>query len=569
MDETNSVQAVLKQGVALLHRGMFAEAGALYRQVLGEQPEHFDALHLLGVSSIQSGDSLGGLEWFDKALRVNAGVAMLHFNRGVALQNLQRTEEALASYERAISLRPDYAEAYLNRGIALKELLRWEAALDSFGRVLSINPQHVGALIGCSEVRRRLGDFDSAFVNCEQAIKIAPSSAEAYCELALLQNDLNRWEDAVASCDRAISFKPQWAEVHCNRGNLLYQMNRPHDAIASYDTALALKPDFKLARASRAYALLLAGDYQRGWPEFASRWSNDYRETTAGRLTFQQPRWSGGQPLQGKSILLCADQGFGDTIQFCRYVPLVAALGARVFVRVPKPLFSLMHTLEGVSQVSIEGEHLPPFDFYCDFPTLPAAFCTDVSTIPADIPYLHSDPARRVYWNSKLGPRTKRRVGLVWSGGFRPQHPELWTVNRRRNISLAKLAGWKHADIDFFSLQKGTHAEAELTDLTERGWDGPDIIDHVEDLDDFADTAALIDQLDLVISVDTSTAHLAAALGKPVWLLNRFDTCWRWMLDRTDSPWYPTVRLYRQDQPGVWEGVVEQIRQDLKSWAAS
>jgi hypothetical protein len=174
-----------------------------------------------------------------------------------------------------------------------------------------------------------------------------------------------------------------------------------------------------------------------------------------------------------------------------------------------------------------------------------------------------------VYWSAKLGPRKKLRVGLVWSGGFRPQHPELWAVNRRRNIPLAKLASWRHAGIEFFSLQKGNPAEAELSDLIERGWDGPDIINYVEDLNDFADTAALIDQLDLVISVDTSTAHLAAAMGKPVWLLNRFDTCWRWMLDRVDSPWYPNLRLYRQERRGVWDGVVDKVRKDLHSWAAS
>jgi hypothetical protein len=223
----------------------------------------------------------------------------------------------------------------------------------------------------------------------------------------------------------------------------------------------------------------------------------------------------------------------------------------------------LLAGLEGVSQIVERGSSLPEFDYQCSLLSLPLALKTTLSTVPGRNPYLRSDAGRRNHWQSVLGGRTKPRVGLAWSGGFRSHQPELWGVNGRRNIPLAKLAPLKSPEIEFYSLQKGQPAESELTEVIAKNWDGPELRDHTNELHDFADTAALIEQLDLVISVDTSIAHLAAALGKPVWLLNRFDTCWRWMTVRTDSPWYPTMKLYRQERPGDWDGVVQRVKTDL------
>jgi hypothetical protein len=257
----------------------------------------------------------------------------------------------------------------------------------------------------------------------------------------------------------------------------------------------------------------------------------------------------------------------GDTIQFCRYAKHVADLGARVVLEVPRALANLLKNLDGVMQLAVRGEPLPPFDYYCPLMSLPLALKTTLTNIPAQIPYLRSSTERVQYWNGALGQRTMPRVGLVWSGGFRPNQPELWAVNDRRNIPLAKLAALKHPAIEFYSLQKGQPAESELAKLIANNWDGPDLRDYTSELHDFEETAALIEQLDLVISVDTATAHLAGALGKPVWILNRFDTCWRWLLDRTDSPWYPSAHLYRQERPGDWEGVVQKVRSDLEQFA--
>jgi hypothetical protein len=229
----------------------------------------------------------------------------------------------------------------------------------------------------------------------------------------------------------------------------------------------------------------------------------------------------------------------------------------------------LLASLEGVAQWVVQGEALPPFDCHCPLMSLPLAFNTTLESIPCKNPYLSAGHERLEYWRDKLCERTKPRVGLVWSGGFRPNQPELWSVNDRRNIPLRGLAALRHSDIEFYSLQKGQPAEGELTALLQEGWDGPPLNDFTHELQDFEDTAALIEQLDLVISVDTSSAHLAGALGKPVWILNRFDTCWRWLAQRTDSPWYPTVRLYRQERRGDWDGVVQKMRHDLEAFAGT
>jgi len=230
---------------------------------------------------------------------------------------------------------------------------------------------------------------------------------------------------------------------------------------------------------------------------------------------------------------------------------------------VQKPLMNLVARCPGVAQIAAEGSSLPPFDYQCPLMSLPLAFKTNLSNVPSDVPYLKSDPEKSRFWKEKLGEKNKLRVGLVWSGGFRPNQPEVWSTNNRRNIPLRKLAALNFSDIEFYSLQKGQPAESELAESIRDNWGGPEIFDFTNLLHDFLDTASLMENLDLVISVDTSTAHLAGALGKPVWILNRFDTDWRWLLDRSDSPWYPTVKLYRQEKAGEWDGVVQRVKADL------
>jgi hypothetical protein len=338
-------------------------------------------------------------------------------------------------------------------------------------------------------------------------------------------------------------------------------------------------------------ALLMAGDYRTGWAAYEWRW-----RTANAKLqprVFQQPLWLGAEPLSDRTILLHVEQGLGDTLQFSRYIPLLVERGARVILVVPPPLLRLMQeSFQGLWRYSVQdaaqesahaiaqgaaaptsaavevlaaGRPLPDFDYHCPLMSLPLAFATDLTTIPQSHPYLVADPDRAEVWGQRLGPRHRLRVGLVWSGGARPDQPELRLVNERRNLPPSKLEPLATVTADFYSLQKGEPAVGEFKRQLADGWNGPMMNDFTDELNDFADTAALIANLDLVISVDTSTAHLAAAMGKPVWILNRFDTCWRWMLDRRDSPWYPTITLYRQTRPGVWDDVIESVRTDLEA----
>lgn len=550
-DPAASPEAELDDAASALRRALAANPndGAAHRR-------YADTLRRLGRLE-------EALDSYDRALESQAGDAETHFNRSVALQFLGRLEESLAGYERALGLSPEIAEAHYNRGIALQDLGRFEAALECYALAIGVRPAYADAYINRANLLSKLGRLEEAHEDLERARSLKPDSPELHINLGNVLRRLGRFEDALDSCRRAVRLKPESPEAHLNLGAALYDLNEPRAAVESYDRALALRPDFAGAHQNRAYALLLAGDFARGWLDHEWRWKNEHDPLWSERERFAPPPWLGDEPIAGKRILLHAEQGLGDTIQFCRFVRWVADLGATVVLEIPDALASLLRGLDGVSQLIVRGEPLPPFDFHCPLMSLPLAFKTRPSTIPARVPYLRSDPAKLSYWKERLGAARRPRVGLVWSGGFRPDQPQLWTVNQRRNVPLAKLARLRDCNVDFFSLQKGREARAELAKLVAERWDGPTIVDLAAELADFADTAAAIESLDLVISVDTSVLHMAGALGKPVWLLNRFDTCWRWFLRGTDSPWYPTLTLYRQTRAGDWDGVIERVRADL------
>jgi tetratricopeptide (TPR) repeat protein len=543
-------------------------AAGLLRQSLEANPNDGAAHRRYGDALRRLGRFEEALASFERALEVCAGDAESHFSRGVALQFLGRLEEALEAYTQALGIAPGIAEIYYNRGIALQDLGRVEASLEAFGQAINLRPTYADAYVNRANLLSRLGRLEEALGDLERARSLKPDSAELHINLGNVLRRLGRCAEARESCERAVRIKPEAPEAHLNHGAVLYDMNEPQAAVECYDRALALRPDFAAAHQNRAYALLLQGDFVRGWPEHEWRWRNDHDPLWNERLRFAEPPWLGGESLAGKRILLHAEQGFGDTIQFCRFARWVADLGATVVLEVPSALARLLAGVDGVSQLLVRGAPLPPVDCHCPLMSLPLAFSTRLSTIPARVPYLSSDPAKVRYWRERLGAAGRPRVGLVWSGGFRPDQPELWTVNQRRNIPLAKLAPLRHCDVEFVSLQQGEQARTELAGLIERRWQGPAILELAGELGDFSDTAALMENLDLIISVDTSSLHVAGALGRPVWLLNRFDSCWRWLLDRTDSPWYPTLRIFRQPRAADWDGVIERVRAELLRFAA-
>jgi tetratricopeptide (TPR) repeat protein len=589
-----ALQDLFNKAIALHQQGRLAEAERIYEEVLRAQPKHFDALHLLGVIALQARRTERGVELIKKAIGLNASVPVAHNNLGYALFDLKRPEEALACYERAIVLKPDYAEAHnnrafvllalkrpqealascdraialkpdfaeahKNRGIALQDLKRPQEALASCDRAILLKPDYAAAYNNRGIALQDLRRLDEALANFDKALALKPDDVDAYNNRGNTLKDLARAEEALASYDKAIALKPDDSQAYYNRGIAFQYLNRPKDAIASYDKAIALKPDHAEAYWNQSLCFLLQGRFDQGWRQY--EWRKKREKQVAAR-SLAKPLWLGEKDIAGKILFVWWEQGFGDTIQFCRFAKLAEARGAKVILSGQQPLRELLKQLSPTIQIIDQDKVAAKFDYHCPLLSLPLAFGTTLETIPQYMPYFKANAEKSLFWKIKLGEKSKLRVGLAWSGGFRPNQPEVWSDNKRRNIPLAKLAVLKHPNIEFYSLQKGQPAESELAELMRENWDGPDIIDFTSLLNDFSDTAALVENLDLVISVDTSTAHLAGALGKPVWILNRFDTCWRWLLERTDSPWYPTAKLYRQKKTGDWENVVQRVKMDL------
>jgi tetratricopeptide (TPR) repeat protein len=513
-------------------QGRYAEALELFRQSLSLNPFDFDALSGTAIALSQLGQYDQALDHFDRAAAVRSDDFRVHHHRGLILNLLKRWREAADSFDRALSLQNDHPDAHLNRGTALQNQDRFAEALADY----------------------------------EHAVVLRPDFMQAHFQRGNVLQDMGRDAEALASYERALAIEGHFPQLHYNHGVVLQKLGRRHEALASYNRAVSLRPDYARALHTKALLLLQLGNYEEGWPLHEWRW-RDEGSMQQWEKKLPQPLWLGTQPLAGKTILLHVEQGYGDIIQFIRYVPLVHAQGAAVILETPPLMLSLLRSLKGSYTFIRPGDPYPPFDFHCPLMSLPLAFKTTLKTIPADIPYLRADPQKAQHWAQRLQDYRGLKVGLVWAGGQRPQAAAT-AIDAHRSLHLsafAPLAGIP--DVHFFSLQKGERA-SQLAELRDANWSGPEIIDYMDEIKDWGDTAALLQNLDLVVSCDTSAAHLAGAMGKPVWILNRYDSCWRWLLDREDSPWYPMARLFRQERPGDWAGVVGQMRKSLSVMAS-
>ncbi|MBB6206988.1 tetratricopeptide (TPR) repeat protein [Paraburkholderia fungorum] len=556
---------MLRQAVALQQNGALAEAEELYREILELKPRHFDALQLLGSLALQAGRVQEGIEFLKKALAINAKQAPLHSNLAYALNALQRFDEALASADRALALQSGFPDALNNRGNAQAGLNLPLEALNSFDRALASAPDFAPAWNNRACVLRDLGRAADALASCDHALALQPGYPDAWSNRGNALSDLNRPHEARESYQRALELAPAFADAWNNLGLTQVDLNEHAQALHSYERALAVNPAAAETHWNRSLCLLQLGQLEAGWAEYEWRWERS--RIKASRRTFAQPLWLGDFSINGKTILLHAEQGLGDTLQFCRYAKTVSKLGAKVVLEVPRELMRLMSTLDGVNQLIEAGYPLPPFDCHCPLLSLPLACKTDLASIPSKTPYLFADPQASREWRERIAAPAQKclNVGLVWAGGNRPHVAELRKNDARRSITFERLAPILDVpNVRFFSLQKGPAARQLQHDDSHL-----DVIDYTEELDDFADTAALVANLDLVISVDTSTAHLAGALDKPVWILNRFDTCWRWMLERTDTPWYAQAKLFRQPALGDWDSVIRNVRDALVELSAS
>ncbi len=464
-------------------------------------------------------------------------------------------EAAERAYRDALCPRPDSAELWSNLGLAVQAQHRFAEAETCQQQALRLAPNYPEAHNNLGLAQYEQGRVAEAENSFRGALRLRPDDANALLNLGTALQSLNRLVEAEACYRQALAGGGDPARVLNNLGLLLQEMGRPAEAEEACRAALAHRPGQADARTNLALVLLLRAAYAEGWPAYEARWQ--VASMTTAMRSFSQPQWTGGMAIAGRTILLHAEQGFGDTLQFCRYAPLLAAAGAQVLLEAPAALCRLLESLDGVAQVIPAGEVLPPFDLHCPLMSLPFGFGTTLQTIPNAVPYLHADPARVAAWRQALAALPGRRIGLVWGGSSRSGQPHAVAVDRRRSMPLAALAPLAGiAGCSFISLQLGPPAaQARPAGLV--------LHDPTGGLRDFADTASLVEALDLVISVDTAVAHLAGALGKPVWLLNRFDTCWRWLLGRDDSPWYPTLRQFRQAAPGDWATPVAHAARDL------
>ena len=554
--------ALLNRAFQLHQSGKVREALDAYSQLLVWQPDNHQLLYLAGTASLQMGQTQKGLDLLNRSLLIKPDNAVANNNIGRALLGMGNLDKALAFFDRALEIKPDYAEALYHRGVVLRDLKRPDEALDSLDKALALNPGFAEGWNDRGMVLQNLARMDEALASYDKALVLNPKHAGVFCNRGIVLRELRRPQEALASYDKALALKPDYAEVYNNRGVVLHECMRLDEALASFDKAIAAKPDYAKAHCNKAYLLLLKGEFDQGWELLEWRFKGITPQ-------FARPHWLGAEPLDGKTILLHADEGLGDTIQFSRYATSVSELGAKVILEVQKPLAGLLKGLEGVTTVIERGQPRPAFDYHCPLQSLPFALRKTVHGIPHPTPYLHADEAKVRDWGIRIGSGPKLKVGIVWSGGLRPDKPEWRVINESRNIPLDVFCqALNTVDAEFFSLQKGDQAEAEMALHQQDYWPRGNFHNLMGDVSDFSDTAAIIANLDVVVTVCTSIAHLSGALGKRTWILSKFDADWRWQVARDDSPWYHSVKLYRQAQDRLWEPVLQCAAADLTRLAA-
>jgi tetratricopeptide (TPR) repeat protein len=590
--ESAIVESLATLHEAALHHiraGRHAEARLCCQQILARDARHLDTLQLMGLLCLQARQYDDAIEWVGGANREDPAAGYL-LSLGTALEQQGLNDEALKAFEKAAKQTPDDAELWTRLANVLVVLQRPAEAISRFERALTVNPRYWLAAKNCAVLLLKLERFEEALAKLDLCNELQPDHAPTLRARAAALHSLDRFEEALSEGRRAQTLDPTNAELCYMIGSSLQKLARREEALDHFDRALELRPNLVAALQNKAVTLseiqkfdealllyrhikeidpdnadadwnasliqLLCGDLEAGWRRREARWKIPSPRGTAGYPKFAQPMWDGAQAIAGKTVLVWADEGLGDTIQFVRYVPMLAALGARVILLPQETLHPLLSELPGVAQC-LPNMHrgLPAFDFHCPIMSLPLAFGTTLDTIPAPASYLPRPAVDRMLaFEDRLRAHDKPRIGLVWSGNS--QHKN----DHNRSMPLQTLSRIIVTGATFVSLQKETRPD-DARSLRE----GTDVVDLAQHLTDFAATAALIACLDLVITVDTSVAHLAAALGCPTWILLPFVPDWRWLLDRDDSPWYPTVHLFRQTTRGNYGGALDSMRTELAS----
>ncbi len=580
--DATSPAALCELGRRLLLAGLATEAANCGQHALAADPVHADALCLMAEICLHAGQLDQAIEWVSRAIRIAPKADYVSL-LGTVLQRSGRLEEALRAFEKAISLEPENAELWYHFGVVLRDLdhpdeallglrqalklrpryvdaanlgglilhrkERHQEALELFNLSLDVEPAQADALHVRALVLMGLKRFEEALADSLQSQRLDPGNPDTYNNLGTVLQKLGRFQDSLEWYDRALALRPDFAMAYNGKAHSLVELRRIDEALACFARALALEPQNAKSRWGLALLQMMVGDFAAGWAGREVRWKLGLMPDPK----FVQPLWLGDSPIEGRTILLHADEGIGDAFQFARYIPMVADRGARVVVAAAEPACSLLSRMDGVAECIPKSiGALPAFDVHCPISSLPLAFRTTLETIPATVPYLpRPEDARVRQWQLRLGDHDRLRVGLVWSGN--PGN----TNDRNRSMALDELTRILDLDATFVSLQKDPRPHDK--DILS----GTEIVDWTESLSDFDETAALVSCLDLVISVDTSVAHLAGGLGRPVWILLPYTPDYRWLLDREDSPWYPAARLFRQTEARQWSGVLDRMRSEL------
>ncbi len=528
-----------------------AEAIELCRKVLELAPDR-EAVYLhLGFLLKSRGEMPGALEMCRRAVTLFPNSSDSHFTLGKHLYEAGQPEECIPCYERVLALKPDDAEAHNCLGRVLHERGDLGLARQSYLRAVTLNPEFAEALSNLGALQMDAGEYKTGEAVLRRAIALKPDLWNAHCNLGSILARQGDALGAIAAFRNVLMVNPRDVATLCSLGFTLDALGDEAGAASCFRLALEVQPESSLARFNLSSHLLLEGNFAEGWHEYEQRWL--VRQFAGKREPFAQPQWR-GEPIRGKKIYVYAEQGLGDTLQFVRYVPMLAELGAEVILEVQPPLVALLEGLHPAVRVIVKGERPQEVDWHSPLLSLPGAFGTDLSNIPAPVAYLHTDTSKCADWSRRLATDSLR-VGVVWTGN--PEH----TRDRLRSIPFSQFRRLTGVEgTTFYALQKGLTV-AQREELAAAG----KVVDLGAELEDFTDTAAIVANLDLVITVDTSVAHLAGALGKPVWILLPHAPDWRWLRERGDSPWYPTARLFRQTVARNWEGVLDQVERELQA----
>jgi len=600
-------------------KGDLRQAASIYNKILKSFPDNVDALHFMGIIYYQLGDHDSAIKYIERELHLNPLSAEAYNNLGLVMRGKGNLNDAISLFKKAIELKPYFANAYYNLGLTYQDMKEYDKAIYNYERAIKIEPNFVEAYNNLGIVLRKVFRLDESVACFKKALQINPNLANTYNNLGLSYQDKEQYDEALKCYQKALQLNPNLADAYNNIGNVLRTKEEFEDSLKYYEKALSLNPNlpesyigigcyyqqkedmdkamiyykkalsidgdskdayfsmgaiysekgmndesidcyrkaisinpnFVYPHYNISFCLLLKGNFEEGWAEYEWRWKT--KEFEALRRDFGKPRWY-GEEIRGKRIFLTCEQGLGDAIQFVRYAKRVKDLGAEVILEVPKVLHRLFMYVEGIDSLVIVGSELPNFDVYCPLLSLPYVFKTNLETIPNEVPYIKVNSETIEMWGEKIEKGKDRlNVGIAWTGN--PKHKR----DKYRSIRLEKFAIFNELKgVRYYSLQVGVGSE-QLKEVGSKF----EIVDLTGEIKDFFDTAGLIMNLDLVITVDTSVAHLAGALGKQVWVFIPFVPDWRWMLNREDSPWYPTMRLFRQNERNDWDSVIKRVYEEL------